>query len=209
MLQTHKQIPTLFIFCVLFVVACSSPTNKEVYTNIRPKNAANTVNMIVEIPAGTTAKFEMNKDTYELEMDSINGKPRYIDYLPYPGNYGMIPNTLLTKEAGGDGDPLDIFMLGSTKERGSIQKVRVIGVLELLDNGEQDDKLIGIDPNSNWGKVQDIEDLDKYYPGSKEIVSTFFQNYKGKDQMELKGWSGKSKANIILSASIRQSLTEK
>ena len=203
-----RFIPILILCCFVLIQACKSPTNKEVYEAIRPINAANTVNMIVEIPAGTTAKFEMNKDTYELEIDSVNGKPRYIDYLPYPGNYGMVPNTLLTKEAGGDGDPLDIFMLGPTKERGSIQKVRVIGVLELLDNGEQDDKLIGIDPTSNWNKVQDIEDLDKYYPGAKEIVSTFFQNYKGKGQMEIKGWSGKSRANVILSASIRQNLTE-
>jgi len=41
-----------------------------------------------------------------------DGKPRVIKYLAYPGNYGMIPRTLLPKELGGDGDPLDIIMLG-------------------------------------------------------------------------------------------------
>lgn len=196
-----------FLFAAIIIlfstIGCKTSSEEVIdYKSIAPINIDSSVNMVVEIPTGTTAKYEMNKASYTLEMDSIDNNPRYIDYLGYPGNYGMIPNTILKKNLGGDGDPLDILLLGPAVARGSVQKVKVIGVLELLDNGEQDDKLIAIDPLSSWSKVKDLEDLDLYYPGTKSIVATFFENYKGKGQMELKGWSGKSKALEILSTSI-------
>jgi inorganic pyrophosphatase len=187
----------------LSLPACKNRSKEYIdYKVIHPINEDSTVNMIVEIPTGTTAKFEMNKVSYALEMDSINNQPRFIDYLGYPGNYGMIPQTILPKNMGGDGDPLDIILLGPTVPRGSVQKVKIIGVLELLDNGEQDDKLIAILPESNWSKLKDVSDLDLFYPGSKVILETFFQNYKGSGQMEIKGWSGKAKALDILQKSI-------
>lgn len=192
------------IVLINFSSCKSSIVETADYKSLQAINADSTVNMIVEIPAGTTAKYEMNKGTYSLEMDSIDGRPRYIDYLGYPGNYGMIPNTISLKKDGGDGDPLDILLLGAATPRGSVQKVTVIGVLELLDNGEQDDKLIAIDPATHWAKVTDIDDLDIYYPGAKAIVATFFQNYKGKGQMKLQGWSGQSRAMQILHESISE-----
>ena len=160
-----------------------------------------TVNLVIEIPTGTTAKYEMDKKSYTLKIDSINNEPRFINYLGYPGNYGMIPNTVLPKDKGGDGDPLDILLLGPSETRGAVVKVTVIGVLQLLDNGEQDDKLIAINPISRWSIVKDLEDLDKYYPGTKTIVSTFFQNYKGEGQMELIGWADKIIALQLLDRS--------
>lgn len=170
--------------------------------NISALNPDKTVNVIIEIPTGTTAKYELNKKTYTLKIDSIDGQPRHIEYLGYPGNYGMIPKTISPKQLGGDGDPLDVLVLGPSEKKGSVHKVRVIGVLELLDNGEQDDKLIAVLPESHWGKIQTIEELDRHYPGCKTIIATFFENYKGKGQMKLIRWSGKSKAMQILHNSL-------
>ena len=56
----------------------------------------------------------------------INNKPRIINYLGYPANYGMIPKTLLKKENGGDGDPLDVIVLGPPESKGSIVKCKII-----------------------------------------------------------------------------------
>ena len=201
-----KYTLLLFTSALIFVFGCKNDPSKSMdYRLIQPLNSDSTVNMIVEIPAGTTAKYEMDKGSYQLVQDSIDGRPRFIDYLGYPGNYGMIPNTLLSKQFGGDGDPLDILLLGPSVEKGSVQKVEVIGVLELLDNGEQDDKLIAIDPISKWSSVNDMNDLDSLYPGVKTMVVSFFQNYKGKGQMKLKGWSGKARAKKILENAIQSS----
>ena len=56
----------------------------------------------------------------------------------------MIPRTLLPKELGGDGDPLDVLVLGRALPRGSVVETKVLGVLKLLDRGEQDDKILAV-----------------------------------------------------------------
>ena len=53
-----------------------------------------------------------------------DGKPRIVKYLGYPGNYGMVPKTLLPENLGGDGDPLDVIVLGPQVERGSVIKCK-------------------------------------------------------------------------------------
>ena len=168
------------------------------YENVLALNPDSSINMIVEISAGTTAKYEMNKKTYQIGMDSIDGQPRYINYLGYPGNYGMIPNTILPKSEGGDGDPLDILLLGATQPRGSIQKARIVGVMKLLDNKEQDDKILAVPLTEKWSRVQNIEDLDLYFPGARVIVSTFFTNYKAKGEMEFESWGGRKEAMKVV-----------
>ena len=49
------------------------------------------VNVVVEIPAGTTEKWEVSADGKSIHWEIKKGKPRIIQYLPYPGNYGMVP----------------------------------------------------------------------------------------------------------------------
>lgn len=162
----------------------------------------NDVNVVVEIPAGTLEKWEVNKITGKVERDSSNGRPRTIDYLGYPGNYGMIPQTLLSKENGGDGDPLDILVLGSPVERGSVIKCKIAGVLRLLDKGEQDDKLIGIPIDSDQFQADTIENLNGYYPGITTIIETWFTNYKGPNKMKSLGFAGRESALNTLSHAI-------
>ncbi len=88
-------------------------------TDYDPINLDGTVNAVIEIPAGTTAKYETTKDTGMLELEQKNGKPRFVQYLGYPCNYGLIPRSMLPKSKGGDGDPLDVCVLGPTVPIGS------------------------------------------------------------------------------------------
>ena len=119
-------------------------------------NADGTINVVVEIPAGTNAKWEVDKDDGDLHWQFKQGAPRVVRYLPYPGNYGMIPSTLLPVETGGDGDPLDVIVLSPALARGAVVRARLIGVLELLDDGEQDDKLLAVLEESPLGHVDDL-----------------------------------------------------
>jgi inorganic pyrophosphatase len=75
----------------------------------------------------------------------------------------MVPRTLLSKESGGDGDPLDIILLSPPLNRGEIASAKLIGVLKLLDKGEQDDELIAVQFNSPLKKANSIEELDKNF----------------------------------------------
>lgn len=142
-------------------------------------NLDGTINVVVEIPAGTTAKYEVDKKTGLMVLEQKNGQPRYVQYLSYPANYGLIPRTVLAKEKGGDGDPLDAIVLGDAAPRGAVIQARTLGVLTLVDNGEEDSKVILAAVGSPFEKVHSIKELTATFPGVVEILQTWFTSYKG------------------------------
>ena len=160
------------------------------------------VNIVVEIPAGSNQKWEVNKQTGFLDWERINDDSlRVIRYLPYPANYGMIPRTWLPEAEGGDNDPLDVFLLGERVERGSIIPARIIGIIRMLDRGEQDDKLIAV-PADDWHyDIFTIEQLNEQFPGITDILVTWLINYKGKGVVEFQGIDNENVAGKILRAS--------
>ena len=160
------------------------------------------VNIVVEIPAGSNQKWEVNKQTGFLDWERINDDSlRVIRYLPYPANYGMIPRTWLPEAEGGDNDPLDVFLLGERVERGSIIPARIIGIIRMLDRGEQDDKLIAV-PADDWHyDIFTIEQLNEQFPGITDILVTWLINYKGKGVVEFQGIDNENFAGKILYAS--------
>ena len=74
--------------------------NVNLLTDYIPLYADGDVNAVIEIPSGTLDKWELNKSNGRIEWELVNNVPRIINYLGYPGNYGMIPRTLLSKEHG-------------------------------------------------------------------------------------------------------------
>ncbi len=170
-------------------------------------NVDGSVNVVVEIPAGSTAKYEVNKASGMLELEQKNGKPRFVQYLGYPANYGMIPRTILPKEDGGDGDPMDVLVLGPSVPIGSVVKAYPIGVLDLLDGGEKDYKILLVADGSPMDACDSIEDLDEKFPGVTTIIKTWFTSYKGRDEdgnfkLEAKGFLGKAAAIRLIGDSI-------
>lgn len=163
-----------------------------------PINVDGTVNAIIEIPAGTTAKYE-TLDNGTMELEQKDGAPRFVKYLGYPANYGLVPRSVLLKSKGGDGDPLDVIVLGAALPQGSVVKCRILGVMTLVDNGEIDDKMILAPVNSPFGSLKGIEELDKKFPGITTILQTWFTSYKGygkdgKLQLSSKGFKGRAAA---------------
>ena len=84
------------------------------------------------------------------------GKPRTINYEPYPINYGMIPRTALPTRIGGDGDPLDIIVLGPPLTQGDVVQVKIIGIMKMTDFGERDDKIIAVPINSELAQFENL-----------------------------------------------------
>jgi inorganic pyrophosphatase len=184
--------------------AVRPPGTDEIHLvdDIAPLNADGLVNVVVEIPSGTNAKWEVSKTDGTLHIDKQQGKPRIIEYLPYPANYGMVPQSYLAETQGGDGDPLDVILLGPALPRGCIVAANIIGVLLLIDNGERDDKLIAIYPGSPLGKIVTLEDLENRYHGITTILETWFTNYKGKDKARANGFGTREEALAILSDAV-------
>ncbi len=169
------------------------------------RNRDDSVNAVIEIPTGTTAKFEVDEEDGALRwaLDRDDRSRREIDYLAYPVNYGMIPRTLAA-----DGDPLDVLVLGRGIERASVAATRIIGVLEMQHDGIRDDKLIAVPLDApllnGFSRLRELEQLDTEYPESRSILVLWFSNYWGPGATEVIGWGNAAEANAILDDAIIQ-----
>jgi inorganic pyrophosphatase len=114
----------------------------------------------------------------------------------------MVPKTLLPKSMGGDGDPLDVLVLSESVPRGSVVQVKLIGILKMLDDGEQDDKLIAVHTNTPFFEINSIKELDERFEGISKITEIWFSNYKGKGRMVSNGYDGPEEAQKVLKAAI-------
>lgn len=156
---------------------------------------------VIEIPAGTNAKVEVDHDAGDLAWEVRQGRPRVVDFLGYPGSYGFVPSTVLRPEDGGDGDPLDVLVLGASIERGAVVQVRPVAVLRLLDEGERDDKILcvlsDVEEGAPFAGVRDLADLERDYPAALEIIATWFASYDG-DPLEVQGWADAATARAMI-----------
>lgn len=125
------------------------------------------VNALIEIPQGSRAKYEIDKTTGLLKLDRV-----VYSSFHYPVNYGFIPQTL-----GEDGDPLDILVIcGESIQPLCLVQATVIGNMQMIDNGEKDDKIIAVatnDPTVNH--FTDISELPKHFIA---VLRNYFENYK-------------------------------
>ena len=125
------------------------------------------VNALIEIPQGSRAKYEIDKTTGLLKLDRV-----VYSSFHYPVNYGFIPQTL-----GDDGDPLDILvMCGEAIQPLCLVEATVIGNMQMIDNGEKDDKIIAVatkDPTVNH--ITDVNELPKHFIA---VLKNYFENYK-------------------------------
>lgn len=131
------------------------------------KLAPRMVNAIIEIPQGSRAKYEIDKDSGLLRLDRIIYSSFY-----YPCNYGFIPQTY-----GGDKDPLDILVITSQPVQAlCLMDAKVVGVMQMIDCGDADDKIISVaanDPGVNH--YNNIEELPKHF---FDELRHFFEEYK-------------------------------
>ena len=157
-------------------------TNKFLYSNpineINIKNDDGSYNFFVEIPAGTKEKWEVNKRNGLLEWEEKKGRKKVIKFLPYPGNYGFIPQTW-----GADGDPVDVVDLDESIERGSVKRIRIVGGLYFEDKKTVDIKFIGLDPEGTFKNIETIQDLVLNKFASLEILKIWFESYKKSGKM--------------------------
>jgi len=148
---------------------------------------------VVEIPAGTSDKREYDATTKSYPVDLRDGKPRRISFLPYPANYGFIPGTLMDEAQGGDGDALDLFVLCPALPVGTVLEVEPIGIIELIDDNERDDKLIAL-PVDRSLLTMDVDDISELPKGVQDILTSWLTNYDPMDSARVIGVKGKEAA---------------
>ena len=206
MVTLKYVIFTMKLLLLIFLFTCNSLDKIESYIHdIEPVSISGNINAVIEIPSGTNDKFEVSKETGQIVQDIEDGLPRKIKYIGYPGNYGMIPKTLLSPETGGDGDPLDVIVLGEQLQKGSVVEIKLIGILKMLDEGEVDDKLIAVMVNNSiFSSVNSLNELKKSYQGVIEILEIWFTNYKGYKKIAVDGFENEQKALEIFKSARQQ-----
>jgi inorganic pyrophosphatase len=122
---------------------------------------------IVEIPMGSSVKYELDKETGMLRLDRILYSAVY-----YPANYGFIPQTLAE-----DDDPLDVLVLCQEAMAPlTLVKARAIGLMTMIDSGKKDHKILAVavdDPEYNG-----FHDASQLPAHRLTMLRRFFQDYK-------------------------------
>ena len=159
------------------------------------ENAPEEINVIIEVPKGSHNKYEIDKETGLIALDRAN----YSD-AAFPYDYGFAPRTLWD-----DGDALDVIVMTTYPlDPGILVAVRPVGVVEMIDTGESDFKVIGVPVNDKrWEDIQDVGDLNKH---TLKEIQHFLETYKalkGKPApVEIRGIYGKKEAKEAVERSV-------
>jgi inorganic pyrophosphatase len=153
---------------------------------------ADEMNVIIEIPRGSKNKYEIDKDTGLIKLDRAMHTAQ-----DYPFDYGFAPQTLWD-----DDDALDVIVLTTYPlSPGILVPVRPVAILNMIDSGDADDKVIGVpvdDPR--WDEVKDLADINKHSLKEFEHFLGTYKNLQNK-VVEIKGYQGSDAAKAAFQRS--------
>ncbi|MBD2452875.1 inorganic diphosphatase [Nostoc sp. FACHB-87] len=137
------------------------------------------LNVLIEIPGGSKNKYEYDKELEAFALDRV-----LYSSVRYPYDYGFVPNTLAD-----DGDPLDgMVIIDEPTFPGCIIAARPIGMLEMIDGGDRDEKILCVpDKDPRYTHVKSLNDVA---PHRLDEIAEFFRSYKNleKKVTEILGW---------------------
>jgi inorganic pyrophosphatase len=131
------------------------------------KNLSEQFISVIEIPMGSSVKYELDKPTGLLRLDRV-----LYSAVFYPANYGFIPRTLAE-----DDDPLDVLVLCQEPVAPlTLLNARAIGLMTMLDSGKRDHKILAVAVNDP--EYADVRELDGLPSHRLRMLRRFFQDYK-------------------------------
>jgi len=144
------------------------------------------INAVVEIPAGSSNKYEYDRNLGVFRLDRV-----LYSSMHYPADFGFIPGTLAE-----DGDPVDILILISRPTfPGCVLKARPVGMLGMVDDKGLDEKILAVAQHDP--RYQQVDDVAGVTPHVLKEIEYFFNAYKnleGRRSLTF-GWSGKAEAH--------------
>ncbi len=152
------------------------------------------INVIIEINKGSKNKYEIDKTTGLIALDRVLRTAQ-----DFPFDYGFVPRSYWH-----DNDPLDVILLTTYPLiPGILVRARPVAIMEMIDNGERDDKVIAVpidDPR--FDNIQDLGDIN---PHTLKEVEHFYLTYKKLQNKEVKvnGFKGKKEAQTAFEESLK------
>lgn len=155
------------------------------------------INVVVEIPAGSSHKIEWNRDLAVMQLDRVEPA-----IFAKPTNYGFIPQTLDE-----DGDELDALIITDQPlPTGIFLEAKVIGVMKFVDDDEVDDKVVVVpaDDRSTGNAINSLADIPKQKIDQITHHFTHYKDLKKPGSTVVKGWGDAEEAKAIIHESIER-----
>lgn len=153
------------------------------------------INVVVEIPQGSSHKIEWNRDLAVMQLDRVEPA-----IFAKPTNYGFIPQTLDE-----DGDELDALIITDQPlPTGIFLEAKVIGVMKFVDDDEVDDKIVVVpaDDRATGNAINSLADLSKQKIDQITHHFTHYKDLKKPGSTVVKGWGDVEEAKVIIHESI-------
>jgi inorganic pyrophosphatase len=159
------------------------------------------INVVIEIPEGSSVKYEVDKDSGALVVDRFLFTP-----MAYPAAYGFIPGTLAD-----DGDPADALVLvPAPVVPGAMIRCRPIGMLQMEDESGQDEKIVCVPHDKIHPLYSDIQSVDQLPAITRSVIEHFFTRYKDLEPgkwVKVTGWAPREAAEKVILAAIAAAQT--
>lgn len=149
------------------------------------------INVVVEIPAGSSHKIEWNRNLACFELDRVEPIA-----FAKPCNYGFIPQTLDE-----DGDELDALIFTEQPlTTGIFLRAKVLGVMKFIDDGEVDDKVIVVpaDDRNNGNAYNSLEDLPAQFIKQLEFHFNHYKDLKKPGTTKVEGFFDAAEAKKVI-----------
>jgi inorganic pyrophosphatase len=180
---------------LLSLVSPGALGTSNILHSAQPQRFPSETLVVVEIQPGSTAKYEIDKETGHLFLDRFLSAPQ-----GYPCHYGSVCQT-----KGPDGDPLDVLLYSRLPiQPGVLVRVRPIGTMKMIDGGEQDDKVIAVPTDRVDPTMSGITELAHLPSMELDRLKLFFETYKklpaGGKEVTIPGFGSPQEAHDLLRA---------
>jgi inorganic pyrophosphatase len=160
------------------------------------KNAPSDINVVIEIPQGSSVKYEIDKDSGAVFVDRF-----LFTSMAYPAAYGFIPGTLAE-----DGDPADALVLTPYPVvPGAVIRARPIGMLNMEDESGRDTKLICVPHDKIYPQYAELTEAAQLPEITRKAIAHFFETYKDLEPgkwVKVAGWGDRADAEAEIIRSI-------
>jgi len=155
------------------------------------------VNVVIEIPAGSSNKIEWNRELAAFQLDRVEPA-----IFAKPTNYGFIPQTLDE-----DGDELDVLAITTDPlATGIFMEAKVIGVMKFNDDGEVDDKIVVVpaDDRNTGNAINSLADLPKQVISQIEFHFNHYKDLKKAGTTTVTSWGDVEEAKAVIHEAVER-----
>ncbi|AKQ44635.1 hypothetical protein TH63_01740 [Rufibacter radiotolerans] len=186
---------SLFFLALFFFAGCT--TNYQELPAIADTKQWQAV---IETPSGSTLPQVYDRQEKKFVPQLEAGQPRKLEFLPYPGNEGFIPSTLVDSVTGRPAAPVPVIVLCNQKEPGTVLEILPVGVLILESGGELRHIVVSVPakPSEQTISPNSYSDFSARYPAVKSILQQWYLNVDARKPTRLVGWKDEAYADQLI-----------